>query len=237
MCSNKKARISSVDALRGLAILFMILSNLITDLTFFGVMPRHPESYWNNFAIFTASLFIITSGWSLALSRRQNYSWLKVRQKLQLLLFWAFLITLTTILIIPTHAIRFGILHFFSVATLVGFLVQPYPKISLLLGLLCFMIPLSPHPLAVWLGLQARGFVKSVDYFPLNPYLGLFLISMALSTWLAPKNRASTIRRYPKLLLWSGRHSLAIYIIHQPILIGILALTGVLSLDQILGYK
>lgn len=70
------------------------------------------------------------------------------------------------------------------------------------------------------LGLTAPDFT-SADFFPLFPYFGYFLLGAACGKRFYP-DKTSLFPRFPRFsfLCLCGRHSLAIYLIHQPVLIG-----------------
>ena len=71
------------------------------------------------------------------------------------------------------------------------------------------------------LGLVFPGF-RSADYFPQMPWFFLFLIGTALGGWcLAHRDNQLLAAPLPKALTWPGRHSLIIYILHQPVLYGV----------------
>ena len=81
--------------------------------------------------------------------------------------------------------------------------------------------------------MRETGFF-AVDYFPLNPWLGVFFISLALSSLVYPNAKPLTEIKWPERWLWFGRNTLIIYVVHQPILIGILLLSGLIPLDAII---
>lgn len=71
------------------------------------------------------------------------------------------------------------------------------------------------------LGLTAPGFY-SADYFPLLPWFFLFLLGTGLGGWCLENREAPLLAlRLPAALTWPGRHSLVIYVLHQPVLYGI----------------
>lgn len=71
------------------------------------------------------------------------------------------------------------------------------------------------------LGLMAPGF-HSADYFPLLPWFFLFLIGTVFGGWcLTHQDNRILAAALPKALTWPGRHSLIIYVLHQPVLYGI----------------
>ena len=78
-----------------------------------------------------------------------------------------------------------------------------------------------------------KGFF-AVDYFPLNPWLGLFFLSMASARFIYPDGKSLSNIVWPEKWIWLGRNTLLIYVFHQPFLIAIMLLTGIISFDQVL---
>ena len=82
-----------------------------------------------------------------------------------------------------------------------------------------WLLPIGIHPAAFW----------SVDYTPVFPWLGVVLIGMALGDVLYPNGvRSFTLPRLPENVLaplvFMGRHSLLIYLVHQPLILAVLYL-------------
>ena len=147
--------------------------------------------------------------------------------------FWAFIITIVTFFFQPDAFIRFGVLHLLALASLVAFPFVKKPIAGFLFGLLLFLLPLSSEPMLVWIGLRETGFF-AVDYFPLNPWLGLFFLSMASARFIYPDGKPLSNIVWPEKWIWLGRNTLLIYVFHQPFLICIMLLTGIISFDQVL---
>ena len=167
------------------------------------------------------------------MANRENTNIWLVLERTKRLFCWALVITIITYFFQPDAYIRFGVLHLLALSSIVAFPFVKRPIFGFLVGLFLFFLPLSSEPLSVWLGLRETGFF-AVDYFPLNPWLGLFFISMAFAKYIYPKGKALTSINWPEKWLWLGRNTLLIYVFHQPLLIGILLLTGIVNLDQIL---
>ncbi len=76
-----------------------------------------------------------------------------------------------------------------------------------------------------WIGFTTHKPVTQ-DYVPLFPWLGVALVGVAAGDALVRRSFAplASLARAPRALVWLGRHSLAVYMVHQPILIGALAL-------------
>jgi len=145
-------------------------------------------------------------------------------------------ITFATALFLKSGFIVFGILHSigFSLVIAVQFLRFPVKKL-LAFGLAAVLagIFLSglvfDFPWLLWLGFIPRGFY-TIDYFPLLPWLGVLLLGLAFGKKFYAEGERTFKTRVPlaffKPLLFLGRHSLVVYLLHQPLLIAFLYVTG-----------
>ena len=226
-------RIDELDSLRATALVMMLVLNFVTDLNHFGIMNTETGDQWWWLARIAASLFVGISGVSYFLAHRLEYDFTKTSGRTQRLIFWAFVITIITYIFEPSAYVRFGVLHLLALASIVAFPVARKPEFALGIGLILLIIPLSSNSNLVWLGLRETGFI-AVDYFPLNPWLGIFFIGLALASRIYPEGKPLTEIQWPEKWLWFGRNTLTIYVIHQPILIGLLVLTGQVPLEAIL---
>lgn len=225
-------RIDELDSLRATALVMMLVLNFVTDLNHFGIMNTETGDQWWWMARIAASLFVGISGVSYFLAHRLEYDFTKTSGRTQRLIFWAFVITIITYIFEPSAYVRFGVLHLLALASIVAFPVARKPEFALGIGLILLIIPLSSNSNLVWLGLRETGFI-AVDYFPLNPWLGIFFIGLALASRIYPEGKPLTEIQWPEKWLWFGRNTLTIYVIHQPILIGLLVLTGQVPLESI----
>ena len=226
-------RIDELDSLRATALVLMLVLNFVTDLNHFGIMNTETGDQWWWLARIAASLFVGISGVSYFLAHRLEYDFAKTSGRTKRLIFWAFVITIITYIFEPSAYVRFGVLHLLALASIVAFPVARKPEFALGIGLILLIIPLSSNSNLVWLGLRETGFI-AVDYFPLNPWLGIFFIGLALASRIYPEGKPLTEIQWPEKWLWFGRNTLTIYVIHQPILIGLLILTGQVPLEDIL---
>ena len=226
-------RIDELDSLRATALVLMLVLNFVTDLNHFGIMNTETGDQWWWLARIAASLFVGISGVSYFLAHRLEYDFTKTSGRTKRLIFWAFVITIITYIFEPSAYVRFGVLHLLALASIVAFPVARKPEFALGIGLILLIIPLSSNSNLVWLGLRETGFI-AVDYFPLNPWLGIFFIGLALASRIYPEGKPLTEIQWPEKWLWFGRNTLTIYVIHQPILIGLLILTGQVPLEDIL---
>ena len=226
-------RIDELDSLRATALVMMLVLNFVTDLNHFGIMNTETGDQWWWLGRIAASLFVGISGVSYFLAHRLESDFTKTSGRTQRLIFWAFVITIITYIFEPSAYVRFGVLHLLALASIVAFPVARKPEFALGIGLILLIIPLSSNSNLVWLGFRETGFI-AVDYFPLNPWLGIFFIGLALASRIYPEGKPLTEIQWPEKWLWFGRNTLTIYVIHQPILIGLLVLTGQVPLEAIL---
>ena len=84
--------------------------------------------------------------------------------------------------------------------------------------------PLFDTPWLHWVGMMKHK-PATEDYVPLFPWLGVVLVGVAVGHWLLAREAVAVAalgRATPAWLAWLGRHSLLVYLLHQPLLIGIL---------------
>lgn len=231
-------RIWEVDFLRGLSIILMVGYHLLFDLgefggvrNFLGFSTDLSSRAWVAAELFFAALFVILSGISSTFSRNN------VRRGLKLLAV-SLLVTAATYVFDPAQTVWFGILQCLALSILIygAAFAKARPAACAAWGALVLALgaalPALNKALAVrsdWLlalGLHSPSF-SSFDYFPLIPWLGVFLVGAALGKSVYAARRSLIPRRLPVTFVnIAGRHSLLIYIVHQPVILGVLYLLG-----------
>jgi uncharacterized membrane protein len=220
------SRLILPDLLRTIAILFMVIYHIVFDLTvFWGWDVGIYERGWWFIARSAAALFLLTSGLTDAIPRKH-----RDLRRFLILAGCAVLISIATIPLGHDVFIKFGILHLMAVASLLIILFRKLP--SLLVSTIGIVIILTgftigtPSTSLPWLfpfGWITPEFA-SLDYFPLIPWFGWILlgrgVATSLLTWIPTSYHHST--RVTTIILFPGRHSLLLYMIHQPIIIAIL---------------
>jgi uncharacterized membrane protein len=236
--SHVPARFPEIDIARGVAVVMMVVFHTAFDLRFLGIVPLTISTgFFRLLALSTASLFLFLVGLSLSISAAHAETRLSREGfVLKYILRGAFIIaiglgiTLVTWFFIPAMYIRFGILHLIGVAVLLSPLYSRLGWQNLLLG--AVFIALGPvmaavrgSPWLLWAGIHPPAF-SSVDYTPLFPWMGVVLIGVFAGSMIYPlgEKRAGGFHTSCAPLEFLGRHSLAIYLIHQPIIISLLIL-------------
>ena len=226
-------RLWEVDSARGIAIMMMVLSNFLFDLSLFAGCGWCYSGFWFYFARATAVLFVLVAGISLALSFSRGREFPHFLKRGLRIFGYGLLITAVTLVLFPGSAIYFGVLHLIGLSIILAypflrrkFLGLAAGIVFISLGLILEKIPVG-FPWLVWFGLKYPGFF-SLDYTPILPWLGVFLVGVFLGNFLFPQGKGTgSSNSVPiKFLSKLGRNSLFIYLIHQPILVGIVLLFG-----------
>lgn len=224
------SRLIPLDLARTLALVCMVIFHFTFDLALFGYIDPGTMSqpFWYYFARLIAGSFLFLSGVSLWLAHGQGIRWPAFWSRLAKLVAAAALVTLASLWLVPGGPIWFGILHAIAAASLLGLLVLRLPwPVTLALALLIFAAGWGPRFPAfdpiwlVWTGL-AETRPRMGDYVPLVPWAAPALAGIALARALRiDRWRGTPPTRLARALSFPGRHSLIIYLIHQPILIGL----------------
>ena len=207
-------RLRWLDLLRSAAILGMLVYHLAYDLRFFYDWDLDVlRGGWKAFQVAVASLFLVVVGLSAGFWTRAD-AFAKGWRRGWVILSAAMVMSLATAIHNEATWIRFGILHLIAAtAFLFPFLRRLHPALIAVLGVACMiLLPFDLMPR-----------MSSVDYVPPVPWLGPALLGFAAGiplskrAWNAPKPS-------PLLdaLAWPGRHSLAIYLLHQPVILAAL---------------
>ncbi len=225
--SNK--RIWELDALRGICILAMVMVHLIYDLTeLYGILPRPNSGLYHILLNWGGVVFFLISGICATLSSRSL--------RRGIIVFGCGMgVTAVTYLTDKNLAVYFGVLHCLGCCMMLWHFLRKLPTAamgaaaaaSIALGLLFQRLRVSTSKL-FWLGLTAP-FFSSADFFPLFPFLGFFLLGAVLGRRLYKEKQTLFPKTDPqtpllRFLQYCGRHSLPIYLLHQPVILGILEL-------------
>ena len=212
-----------IDFLRGLGVLLMIIFHFVFDLNFFRIanITFLNNPFWIGFGRFILITFLICVGMGLALVHKSEIQWNLIKKRFYKIGGWALIITIITYILVPKHFIFFGVLHCIAITIVVAVFFVNKPKLSLLLCLLLVI----PHlifqptliPFSKWLG------VSSADHTPLYPWIGIVLLGIYLESINFHKiflKKNFLTKPFERM----GKHSLKIYLLHQPILFSMLFL-------------
>lgn len=230
--ANSKPRIWELDALRGVCILCVIVVHFLFDLSFFGGLDLTLPAWYVFLQEYGGAIFVVLSGVCVTLGSKS------VRRGL-IVFACGMLITAVTYGMYRLGmsgadvVVKFGVLHLLGVCMLVYPAFKKLPPATLtVLGLAIAITGYAIRGVVVpqrWLfplGLTYEGFTSS-DYFPLFPQLGYFLIGAAIGKTAYREKKTllpGSFQKTPvaRFFCWCGRQSLFIYLLHQPIVYGLL---------------
>jgi uncharacterized membrane protein len=233
-------RFDRLDALRGVAIVWMALFHFGFDLNHYGLLqPRQNffhDPFWTTQRTVIVSLFLFCAGLSQAVALQ--LSWAGQRWPASFWRRWgqialcAVLVSLGSMLLFPKSWISFGVLHAMVVLLLLCRWAAPMGLWLWPLGAVALALPhLVQHPFfdapwINWLGLVTKKPITE-DYVPVLPWLGVMLWGLAAGQWLLLNRREVLAGGLPSFLqpllqplAVLGRWSLSFYMLHQPVLIG-----------------
>jgi uncharacterized membrane protein len=227
-------RISSIDALRGFAICLMIAYHFCFDLNLPWVDVIHADFnhdlFWLTARSIIVSTFLTLVGISLVLARHGDASPRHFWRRIALIAGCAILVTAGSYVLYPQTFIVFGILHCIAIASLLGQPLVAQPRAALGIGLaivvagVAVKLPLFDTPWLNWIGMMTHK-PTTEDYVPLFPWLGVVFIGIWLGAMLSDRQfrpLRAVARNAPAWLRFLGRHSLLVYMIHQPLLLAAL---------------
>lgn len=229
-------RANTLDLGRGVAVLAMVLFHLLFDLSVFSkkdyaLVEALPEWFWRFIPGSIGCAFFLALGASARLKyislaasgKQRSYLW----QRALFLGIVAIGITCATALFTPQVAIYFGVIHCMAVSTALLIPFLAYPKHCLLASI--FFVTLGfglsfyrfPFRSLFWLGLPPEDPIVSGDNYAVLPWFGVALFGVYLVSRfprhfeLSPPTKTGMLSP----LSWLGRHSLLVYLAHQPLLL------------------
>lgn len=224
-------RLAGVDALRGGALLLMFAYHFCFDLRFYRVTAWDFEHdpFWLGFRALIVASFLLLVGVSLVLAERAQATPRHFWKRVGVIAACALAASAGSYLLFPRTFIYFGILHSIVVSSILAWPLARSPWPALALGITVIVAGLTLQWPAFdlralsWIGF---GTFKppTEDYVPLFPWAGVVFIGVALGHALARAGfrPLRPLARAPRWLTWLGRHSLIVYMVHQPILLALL---------------
>jgi uncharacterized membrane protein len=218
----------TLDVTRTIAIALMVIFHFIYDLTFFGWLDWDlPDGDgWRHFRWLIISLFFVCLGVSLTFAHRHSFRSRKFLIRFSQIAAGGLAISIATYIAIPENWIFFGVLHFLALASLICIPFVRFAKLSLALGLLIIAIGISGAVESRWpFDALFTGKLPAYtnDYVAIFPWLGLVFLGIFLghSKWFIA-DPLKQLQGLPSqtLLIWPGQHSLSIYLLHQPLILG-----------------
>jgi uncharacterized membrane protein len=234
------ARYDSIDALRGVAIVWMTVFHFCFDLSHFRFIRQdfYNDPFWTWQRTAIVSLFLFCAGIGQAIAVDQQQDARRFWKRWSQVAGCALLVTAGSYFVFPKTFIYFGVLHGIALMLVAVRFSAGWGRWLWLAGAVAIAMKfaavqahaawpaldfLNDKPWS-WLGLISRK-PFTEDFVPLVPWLGVMWWGMAAGQWLLRERRAWLARPLAKVaapLAWLGRWSLSWYMLHQPVLFGIL---------------
>jgi uncharacterized membrane protein len=248
--TSRRIRYWEIDALRGVAIVMMVIFHLMWDFWYYQIIPDVVlyAGFWKYFQRTTANLFLTLVGVSLAVVTIKHmghdltslppfrpYLWRGLR------IFGCGMLVTLVVWAARIGYVHFGVLHLIGFASIAAYPLLRQRGLNLLLWAIFFIAGYFllnvrfDFPWLLWLGFTPYNYYPN-DYFPVIPYFGVVLLGIFLGNSLyGPEGRRFLLPDISNWLpirglQWLGRHSLIIYLTHQLALFAILVALGLIRL-------
>jgi len=215
----------------------MVAFHFAFDLNHFGFIRQdfYRDPFWTWQRTCIVSMFLFCAGFSQAVALAQGQRGPRFWRRWAQIAACALVVTAGSWFVFPHSFITFGVLHGIAVMLVIVRLTAPAGRMLWLLGLAAVLLPeFVRHPLfdgraLNWIGLVTHKPVTE-DYVPLLPWLGVMWWGMAAGQWVQARRPAwlsGTVPGPARVLARTGRWSLAVYMVHQPLFFAIL--TGLVA--------
>lgn len=233
-------RLDSVDALRGLAMLWMTVFHFCFDLNQAGYIHQnfYDDPWWTWQRTCILSLFLLCAGAGQAIALHQGQSCARFGRRWLQIVGCALLVSVGSALMFPHSFIYFGVLHGMAVMLVVVRLTAHWGRWLWPLGAAAIAMKfIAAYAMAAgamglflnegrwnWLGLVSVRPITE-DYVPVIPWLGVMWWGVAAAQWWLARVPVQAVQpQQPSLaarpLAALGRWSLSYYMLHQPVLLG-----------------
>ena len=228
-----RSRFDRLDALRGVAIVWMAAFHFSYDLNYFRFIHQDflHDPTWKLQRACIVTLFLLCAGAGQAVATVQGQALARFWKRWAQVAGCALLVSAGSWWMFPHSYISFGVLHGIAVMLIVVRFTASWGVWRWPLGLLAIALPqfvqdpFFDSRATNWIGLVTQLPVTE-DYVPLLPWLGVMWWGAAATDTLLRRHRALLTGQLPRRLAplaLLGRWSLSFYMLHQPILIGVLA--------------
>lgn len=230
-----RPRFAIVDIARGVAIIAMIAYHFCWDLSYFRFIAANVgyDPVWVVIARSILAVFLFLVGVGLVLGHGRGIRWQSFWRRWAFVVAGALAITLATWFAFPDSFVYFGVLHAIALFSLLAlpFLAAPL-WLPVMVAMVVIGLPfvysdaLFNEKLFSWLGFWQVP-PPANDLVPVFPWFGAVLVGVVatrllLASALVPRLAAINPQgRLARTLAFMGRWSLLIYLLHQPILLGL----------------
>ena len=209
-----------LDALRGMAVIWMIIFHVSYDLRIFHYVDwDFSRGFWFAFPRVIAFIFLFCVGVSLHYTHTPKMQWNSLKKRILTLGGACLAVSVGTYLFFPSQWIFFGTLHCILTGSILGALVVNHRKLA---AALLVIIVFSQYVLSYDISWVAAVIQKpSMDFIPIYPWFWVILAGIVLGPSLSRIRYLKEIKSN-KFLNFLSQHSLKIYLLHQPLIFAVL---------------
>ncbi|WP_332688556.1 heparan-alpha-glucosaminide N-acetyltransferase [Devosia sp.] len=233
--TTPRQRFAIVDIARGVAIIAMAAYHLCWDLSYFRFIAADVgyDPAWVLIARSILAVFLFLVGVGLVLGHGKAIRWRRFWKRWAFVVAGALAITVATFFAFPQSFVYFGVLHAIALFSILGLAFVRTPLwLAIAVAAVVIALPfvysdaLFNEKAWSWIGFWQVP-PPTNDLVPVFPWFGVVLVGviatrLALASAWAPRLAAiAPTGRLPRVLAWLGRWSLLIYLLHQPILLGL----------------
>lgn len=213
-------RAGYLDALRGLAVIWMIIFHTAYDLRLFRYNDLDfSHGFWYAFPRVIAFTFLFCVGVSLNFGHGKKINWESLKKRSLKLGGAALIVSLGTYLVFPAQWIYFGTLHCIFTGSILGALLVNRRKLA---GTLLMTILVLQYILDYDIQWVSSILQKpSMDFIPIYPWFWAILLGIMTGPYLSRSSFLTGIKP-GRFLSFLGQHSLKIYLLHQPLIFGLI---------------
>lgn len=213
-------RAGYLDALRGTAVIWMIIFHTCYDMHMLGMIGwDFSNGFWFAFPRVIAWTFLFCVGISLHFIHAPTIKWDSLGKRSIKLGLSAAAVSLGSYLFFPGQWIYFGTLHCIFTASIFGALLVNHRKTAFVLLLTILTLQYAVGYDIKWVSSVLQK--PSMDFIPIFPWFWAVLLGILSGPYLSKIEQLRTFKS-PTFLKFLGTHSLKIYLIHQPVIYGTL---------------
>ncbi len=214
--------------MRFTAIVLMVIFHMAFDLDQFKFLDIdfNNDQFWYWLPRFIVLLFMLCVGFGLKISHTNSLHWSKIQKRFFKIFIPAIIISIYTYYAFPKNWIYFGTLHCIAFASVLALPFLNRPKTSLIIGVIFnlsyWILDIKHVPL-----ISKSLNIVPMDYVPLYPWFGVVLIGIYL--WHIGGHKILLAHSPHPFIVYCSKYSLYIYLIHQPVIYGLVLLASKLS--------
>lgn len=209
-----------LDSLRGIAVIWMIIFHSAYDLRLFHYLDwDFTTGFWFAFPRVIAFTFLFCVGISLHFGHTPMVNWIAIKKRSLKLGISAFMVSVVTYFVFPSQWIFFGTLHCILVGSVLGVLLVNRRKIALSLFLILITLQYGFNYDIKWVSSILQK--PSMDFIPIYPWFWAIILGILSAPYLSRIPLLTRMKPQP-FLNFLGQHSLVIYLVHQPVIFGLI---------------